>query len=152
MFFYKERKRTQRSERFEKNGCPTLLFSTYDLPRVPQEANILNRGGEGEGERGGNVHECGLIPPPYVSGSQILIQFLHITANHSITNINTGYCGNGKTANKHEKFLIFCRRKGSTVESEHIILTKNIKQKYITGKFLLLKICAVWKLTIHHKK
>ena len=32
MFFYKERKRTQRSERsFEKNGCPTLVEYTSCL-------------------------------------------------------------------------------------------------------------------------
>ena len=31
MFFYKERKRTQRSERsFEKNGCPTLIMLNWD--------------------------------------------------------------------------------------------------------------------------
>ena len=42
-FFYKERKRTQRSEcSFEKNGCPTLKKTQYIFFTKNQDAKSTN--------------------------------------------------------------------------------------------------------------
>ena len=44
-FFYKERKRTQRSERsFEKNGCPTLLPGVTKIENIETHWSVAQAG------------------------------------------------------------------------------------------------------------